>query len=240
MLFENIQKISLSKNGPDTKFMKQLLIPLNTTSLYTRTAWALGDCNKDAMKWVDTWPNWQNVRFVCVFGEAGSGKTHLAHIFQNKTKAFYWDGKLLELQSPYEMISGAKVIVLDNADHLSKDHSEWLFHLYNCVRENDIFLMMTAKKSPTQWETDLPDLKSRLSTIVSAQLGQPDDALLTAIFQKQLHERGMRISLEAIDYLLKRTERSFGSVNSWINRLDRYAAVNHRTITISLIRELLD
>jgi|CryBogDrversion2_8_1035294.scaffolds.fasta_scaffold00460_5 DnaA regulatory inactivator Hda len=219
--------------------MKQLLLPLNTVSLYTRTAWTLGDCNKDAMSWVDTWPNWQNVRFVCVFGEAGSGKTHLAHTFQNKAKAFYWDAKSLELQSPYEMIEEAKVIVLDNADLLSKDHSEWLFHFYNCVRESDIFLMMTAKKPPTQWETILPDLKSRLSTIVSVELGQPDDALLTAIFQKQLHERGMRASLETIDYLLKHIERSFGAVNAWVNKLDRYAAVHHRTITIPLIRELL-
>ncbi|NBT85639.1 MAG: DnaA regulatory inactivator Hda, partial [Alphaproteobacteria bacterium] len=38
---------------------------------------------------------------------------------------------------------------------------------------------------------------------------------------------------------LKHIERSFGAVNAWVNKLDRYAAVHHRTITIPLIRELL-
>ncbi|MBY0282228.1 MAG: hypothetical protein K2W94_08785 [Alphaproteobacteria bacterium] len=220
--------------------MKQLLLPLNAISLYSRNAWVVGDCNKDAMKWIDTWPNWQNVRFICVFGESGSGKTHLAHVFQNKTKALYWDAKSLELLSPYEMTGEAKVIVLDNADSLAKDHSEWLFHLYNCVRENNVFLMMTAKKPPTQWETNLPDLKSRLSTIVAAELSQPDDVLLASIFQKQLYERGLRVSTEVIEFLLKHIERSFGAANLWINKLDRYAATHRRTITIPLIKELLD
>jgi len=192
------------------------------------------------MKWIDSWPNWQKVRFICIFGEEGSGKTHLAHVFKNKAKALYWDAKSLELQSPYEMIQEEESIVLDNADYLTREHSEWLFHLYNCARENDIFLMMTAQAAPTQWGVTLPDLKSRLATIVSVELGQPDDAILASILQKQLYERGLRVSFEVIEFLLKHIERSFGAANIWINKLDRYAATHRRTVTIPLIKELLD
>ena len=220
--------------------MKQLLLPLNAISSYKRSAWIQGDCNSEAMKWIDSWPNWGNVKFVCVFGDMGSGKTHISHIFQDKTMALYWNARSLDLQSPYEMVGESPVIVIDNADYLSRNHSEWLFHLYNFVRENRIFLMMTGQAPPNHWETNLPDLRSRLATVVSVELGRPDDSLLAAVFRKQLKERGMSVSLEASEYLLKRIDRSFGAVNTWINRLDRYAAVNHRTVTIPLIRELLD
>lgn len=221
----------------DSKLMQQLLLPFNTPLIYTRASWVTGACNQEAMQWVDSWS--KDTPFLCVYGEEGSGKTHLAHIWQEKTKALYWDAQILEISSPYEMIGCARAIALDNADLLVKDHSEWLFHLYNCAKEKKMSLLLTAKTPPTQWQTPLSDLKSRLSTLVSVELGQPNDALLTDIIKKQFSERGLRTSAETIDYLLKHIERSFTAIKVWVDKLDYHAAVSHRTVTIPLVRGLL-
>ena len=41
----------------------------------------VADCNRDAIGWIDVWPNWPTPVLV-IFGPAGSGKSHLAAVFE--------------------------------------------------------------------------------------------------------------------------------------------------------------
>ena len=221
--------------------MQQLILPLINPSNYSRSAWVVGDCNAEALGWVDAWPNWrQGTRFLCLYGAAGAGKTHLAHIWADRAKALFADASLMDLPSPYDLIGDGRAIVLDEVEPFAGLHPEWLFHFYNCAKEKNSYVLMIGNNPPTQWQTDLPDLKSRLSTFSSVEVGQPDEVLLAAVFQKQLDERGLRASDGTIEYLLKRIDRSFESLNFCVRKLDRYAAITRRTITTPLVKELLE
>ncbi len=221
--------------------MQQLVLPLVSSSNYSRSSWVVGDCNAEALGWIDAWPNWQHgTKFLCLYGAAGAGKSHLAYIWAERAKALFVDISLIDLPSPYDLIGEGRAIVLDEVEPLAGLHPEWLFHFYNCAKEKQSYILMIGNNPPTQWQTDLADLKSRLSTVSSVEVGQPDEALLGAVFQKQLDERGLRASDGTIEYLLKRVDRSFEALNFWVRKLDRYAAITHRTVTIPLIKELLD
>ena len=48
-----------------------------------RDDFMVADCNSEAVKLIDSWPQWPYFA-VCIYGPEGCGKTHLANVFANK------------------------------------------------------------------------------------------------------------------------------------------------------------
>lgn len=215
----------------------QLILPLAVQSDFSRQAWIEDASNQEATAWITQWPDWPWPRLLCVYGEQGSGKTHLAHLWANQAKGLYLKADQACHQSPYEAFRLRQPIVLDNMESLT--NQEWLFHFYNFIQDNQSSALLIANSPPSQWPVTLPDLASRLQTVISVQIHRPDELTLRTIMIKQFRDRGLLVKQEAVDYLLKQCERSFSAVNKWVVILDRAAAVKGRSITIPLIREML-
>ena len=64
-----------------------------------------------------------------------------------------------------------------------------LFHLLNLMRQQEAFVLMTARTAPATWRVELPDLASRLRAIPTVELHAPDDALLRAVMVKLFADR---------------------------------------------------
>ena len=58
----------------------QLPLMLSYRKAFGREDFVVAPCNQEAVSWIDKWPNWP-VTAVLIYGESGSGKTHLASIF---------------------------------------------------------------------------------------------------------------------------------------------------------------
>ncbi len=216
---------------------QQLILPLSHTPNYSRETWVEDISNREAMSWVDHWPDWTWPRIVCLYGEAGSGKTHLAHIWVKQVGGVYLTASQAVEQTPYHWVKAGKPVAIDYADNLKDE--KWLFHFYNLLQEVQGYALLVARQAPTYWRISLPDLRSRVQTLVSVEIQQPEDFLLQDIALKLFQERGLNVRLEAIDYLLKHCERSFAAVQSWVRQLDELAATKGRSVTIPLIKEAL-
>ncbi len=215
----------------------QLILPLTIHTDFSRQAWIEDVSNQEATAWIDRWPDWPPPRILCVYGEQGSGKTHLAHLWANQVNGLYLKAAQAAEQSPYEAFHQRQPIVLDEMESLT--NQEWLFHFYNFIQDNQGYALLLANNPPSQWSVTLPDLASRLQTVISVQIHRPDESALKTIMIKQFRDHGLIVKPEAVDYLLKQCERSFAAVNRWVVKLDRVAATKGRSITIPLIREIL-
>ncbi|RYZ90580.1 MAG: DnaA regulatory inactivator Hda, partial [Moraxellaceae bacterium] len=113
-----------------------------------------------------------NEAFIYLWGESGSGLTHLlqaaCHQIQTLRKTFqYFPLRDLVGYAPEELFSGLEnldFICLDGLD-LVIDRPEWemaLFNLFNRVRDAGKLLLVSAVYGPRELNTKLPDLKSRL------------------------------------------------------------------------------
>ncbi|MCX7338123.1 MAG: DnaA/Hda family protein [Alphaproteobacteria bacterium] len=159
-------------------------------------------------------------------------------LWQNQSDALWFSGKSMDYDSPYDLIDeSTKAVILDDADCIKDE--EWLFHFYNALNERQISFLMTGRTPPTHWSVSLPDLKSRLATVSSIELKQPDEETLWAVFQKQLTEKGIRVSEIVIDFILNRIERSFADVTHWVTLLDQHSAQTKRPVTVALVKDLL-
>ena len=64
----------------------QLLFDLKKKKIYEKDDFLVSDSNKEAYKLINRWPNWSS-RKIIIFGDSGTGKTHLSRIWQKKTSA---------------------------------------------------------------------------------------------------------------------------------------------------------
>jgi DnaA regulatory inactivator Hda len=217
----------------------QLLLDLPCKPNYSKADFVDSPCNWEATQWVQNWPEWP-IKMIAIYGEAGCGKTHLAHIWQARSAARFLTPADTMRLSPLEATSNAQAIVLDDADiHPESLPDDWMFHFYNLVKDNGADLLICSRQPPTQWDVRLPDLQSRLSTILSIEVQSPDEEALRSVLLKLCHERGMALSLEVADYILRRVERSFESIQKIVNVLDHETLTLHRQLSLGLVRDVL-
>ncbi len=171
-----------------------------------------------------------------LFGPAGCGKSHLAHIFCERT-----DGVLLPAAAltadDVPAIAACPAAVVEDADQGVDEAA--LFHLFNLVRETGHFLMLTGRDAPARWTIRLPDLRSRLSSIPVAAIRPPEDDLLEALLVKLFADRQLRVGPDILTFLLARMERSFDAARALVAATDAAALAQKREITTALVRDVL-
>jgi chromosomal replication initiation ATPase DnaA len=184
------------------------------------------------MQTPQTWPG----NNLALIGPAGSGKTHLARVFAAQTPAMIINAK--DVRADTALPSGN--VVLEDGDALRPDGEEWLFHVYNALARAGFILLLTSRLPPARWDITLPDLVSRLSTITSATIENPDDPLLTAVLLKHFADRQLAPTPDAVAFLIKRLPRSFDAVRNTVDTLDREALAQSKPLTRPFVRTVLD
>ena len=114
-----------------------------------------------------------------------------------------------------------------------------LLHLFNFLLENNSKIMITSKIPIKKLSIKLADLKSRLLSLSQVNLGLPDDTLLSRVIIKRFSDKGVKIDMEVVNYLLRRMDRSFLSANNLVAKIDFASIQSSRKITIPFVRELL-
>lgn len=187
---------------------------------FTRADFMPSDCNKDALAWIDRWPDWPYPVSV-IYGAGGCGKTHLLSLWTDK--------------------AGKDHKAIDDAQTLFGNAiaEEQLFHEFNIARENGTNILLTLDKPVAQHTITLPDLASRLRAAPQIEVSAPDDIALQSVLLKLFHDRQMRVTPDVIGYILLRIERSFAAARNLVAILDERSLAEKRSVTIPLVRDIL-
>ena len=175
-----------------------------------------------------------------ISGPSFSGKTHLSKILIKNiggNESLYIDRDYKKI---IEKVGSSNLIVIENIDKVLEDKSEEdLFHIINFTKENDKKLLMTSCKSISNIEFKLEDLKSRLNATLEAKIMQPDDELMKLVLIKIFNDKQLLINPNVIDFLRSRLERSYKSINDFIEKIDKFSLEKGKKITIALINDLI-
>lgn len=183
-------------------------------------------------------------QYLYLWGVTGTGKTHLLQAACHAAGSGSVYLPLGEEGIVPEMLEGMEqlgLLCLDNVEAIAGDVA-WetaLFHLFNRLRDLDHQLIVSANTSPAALALQLADLKSRFSWGISYQLSELSDADKVLAMQERTRRRGMHLTVEVAQYLLKRYPRDMVSLFELIERLDEGSLVAKRKITIPFVRELL-
>lgn len=215
---------------------RQLALALPHAESLTRDNFLEGPANEAALALIERWPDWPN-RIMWLCGEEGSGKSHLASIWAERSGARVISAHALTAASvPNALATGALVVEDLKADGFDE---RALFHLMNLVREDAAFALITARVPPSAFEVELRDLRSRLRAVPVVSLAPPDDLLFRALIVKFCADRQLAVDESLVGYLASRIERSYAAARRTVEMLDGEALRLGRPVTRALAAELL-
>ena len=194
--------------------MNQQALPFDWPVADREEDFLLSECNRTAFDHLRRWALWP-VMATMITGPRKSGRSLLGRIFVRKT-----GGRLF-----------------DNAE---EHEEEALFHAWNEAQSSRKPLLIVADAPPPRWQVTLPDLRSRLAATPVVEIGPPDDILISQLIVKLLGDRGIAAPAELGDYLVPRIERSYVSVQSVVDILDRVTLSHHKRMSVPLAKRALD
>jgi chromosomal replication initiation ATPase DnaA len=168
-------------------------------------------------------------------GPEGSGKSHLAAIWAHATGARLIAARALEEASVPAALATGALVVEDLAAGSFEERA--LFHLLNLAREQEAFVLLTARSAPAT--LGIPDLTSRLKALPVVAMAPPDDRLLRAVLLKLFSDRQLPVDDGLIGYVATRIERSFAAARALVALLDAEAMRRKRPLTRALAAEIL-
>jgi chromosomal replication initiation ATPase DnaA len=213
----------------------QLALALGHAESFAREDFLEGPTNAAALKLIAAWPDWPN-RVTALVGPQGCGKSHLAAIWAEASGARFISARALAETSPPAALATGALVIEDMSEWQVAEHA--LFHLLNLAREDDAFILLTARTAPGAWSVGLRDLASRLRALPVVTMATPDDALLRAVIVKLCADRQLMLDESVVGYLVTRIERSMEAARAAVALLDREALQQKRSITRSLAAEL--
>ena len=168
----------------------------------------------------------------CLYGEAGCGRSHLL-----LASGFaYVDA---EMNPALKNIADAEQLAVDHVEALNTDGQIALFNHFNRLKMADGRLLTAAAQPPAHL-TLREDLRTRLGSGLIYRLQPLSDSEKVEAIAAQAKERALKLSPEAINYLLRHAARDMRTLSMLVVALDQYTLEQKRAVTLPLLRELLN
>ena len=224
----------------------QLLFDLKKKKIYEKDDFLVSDSNKEAYKLINRWPNWSS-RKIIIFGDSGTGKTHLSRIWQKKTSAIILNLNKFKKIRFDNFFLKKNIFIIENIsnffDKIKKkdkdDLEKNLLHFYNLIEEKKGYLILTALNSPKFWKINLPDLKSRILSSIIVKINKPNDELLSSVLVKLFLDKQILIDKKIIKFIVYRSERSFTSLQNLVDKIDKQSLITKKKININFVKKLI-
>ena len=122
---------------------RQFVLHLGHRTAMGAEDFLVADSNAEAVSWIDRWPDWP-APALTVWGPAGAGKSHLAHVWQARSGAVPAPPAALAEANPVNLLGGRQHLVIDGADKTVDELA--LLHLYNLLANRGGSLLLTAEE----------------------------------------------------------------------------------------------
>jgi DnaA family protein len=225
--------------------MKQMALDIGLAASPSLQSFFPGP-NREAYEHLRLWVS-HNARSpvpTYLWGESGSGKTHLlravAQWLTQHDQAVGWlDASVAE---PQAFDPAWEVVIMDDVDAYTavQQHAafNWFVHAMAPAGGRQRWVLAAGALPPTHLNLR-EDLRTRLGWGHVFQLRLLDDSQRRSVLRQQSDARGIFLKDDVMDYILNRFSRDLGSLMGLLDQLDQYALREQRAISIPLIKSML-
>jgi DnaA-homolog protein len=176
----------------------------------------------------------QEERGFYIWGEAGSGKSHLLQGTVQKALSL----GLPAVYARAEVPDAAQVVAVDDAELLDDAAQIALFALYNRQRETGGMLLVSGTAAPAHL-TLRDDLRTRLGWGLIYQVQALSDEEKALALQQHAQARGFILSVEVTQYLLRHGRRDLPALLAVLDALDEHCLRLQRGASVPLLKEVM-
>jgi len=188
-------------------------------------------------------------RVLYLWGEAGSGKTHLLNACCQAALSAGASHAYLPVSGPapcaahIERIAAQSLVCVDDFQGAAGD-ADWqsaLFDLYEGLqaRGGAKALVVAADRPPAALNLGLKDLESRLVSGGVFRAARLNDAGNMVALQARARLRGFELPDAALRFILAHYRRDSASLFALLDRIDAASLAERRRITLPFIKSLL-
>ena len=215
---------------------RQLTFKFPFSKKYYEQDFFVSSNNFSAYQLIESWPNWPG-KWLNVFGEKGSGKTHLANILKKKIDR----SKLINSKNInnkiFEEIDNFDCLVIDDFENDIEE--KILYSILNQSKIDEKYILINSNVPINTLNFNLKDLKSRASSFIFIGIELPTDDLLKVIINKTLSDRQININPKLTDFIINNVERSYEKMFEFMKNLDELSLSTGKPININLIKKVL-
>ncbi len=217
--------------------MSQLVFKFPFKTKYFEQDFYVSSNNFSAYKLIESWPNWPG-KWLNIFGDHGSGKTHLSKILEKKIDKI----KLIEASSINDEIinqlNHLDCLIIEN---FKNNIEEKLFYsILNQSKQLENFILINSVTSLKKNNFILRDLKSRVNSFLDIGIELPTDDLLKVIISKSFSDKQIDLSPKISEYIIKNIDRSYKKIFEFVKVIDETSLSSGKSININLIKKVLN
>ena len=190
----------------------------------------------------------QSRPILYLWGESGSGKTHLLNaccmMAKKRSKPAIYVG--LSGQQDDELdelmpVATNAILCLDDIDTIAglDDAQAKILALYENLIQNSAALIVSGSAPPDKINLQLKDLQSRLAGGGVYHIRPLDEAGKQQALRHQAWTRGFDLDEKAIAFIMSRCRRDTGSLFTLLDKIDSASLRDQRKITIPFLKTLL-
>jgi len=175
-----------------------------------------------------------NERCFYLWGEVGSGKSHLLQAVAGQARALGLPAAYARSVVP----ETAPVIAIDDVEALDDVAQLALFNLYNCLRESGGMLLVSGTAAPAHLHLR-DDLRTRLGWGLVYQLHGLSDEEKAQALEQHAQARGFVVPHEVTQYLLRHGRRDLSALLATLDALDEHCMRLKRGASVPLLKEVM-
>ena len=211
------RQLTLDLIRPLTPSLDNFVVGRNAEALAALRAVALG----------------QGDGFVYLWGESGSGRSHLlTALAGTRSASISAAGEAIP-----DFADPQGLYLVDDVDARDAPSQQRVFVLMNEVRAHPgAALVTTGRVAPAQLALR-DDVRTRLAWGLVYQVHALSDEEKARALEEHARSRGLALSPDVIAYLLNHMPRDMRTLVAILDALDGYALAAKRAITVPLVRE---
>ena len=217
--------------------MNQLTFRFPFSKRYYEQDYYVSSNNYPAFKLIDGWPDWPG-KWLNIYGEKGSGKTHLSKILENKIKKTKIISANKINNNIIKDLNSLDCLIVDNYNNNIDE--ELLYTIFNHSKQLENYVLINSLNSIKKLNFNSKDLKSRINSFVFIGIELPTDDILKVIITKTFSDKQVIISPKLTNYIINNVERSYQKMFKFIKEVDELSLSTGKSININLIKKVLE
>lgn len=241
--------------------MRQIPLDLGPVSMPGLDDFVVGE-NEQALAWLQAWPDVRaqsgatRLPVAYFWGPTGSGKTHLLRAMIARAldhgRSVIWVSpqhgcQMWDAQDP----AAPTLAVIDDCDGLDAHLQHLAFNLFieaassaaaiaggQSDPQQSVLSILASGAVPPVDLNVREDLRTRLGWGLVFALSPPSEASVREALHGEAARRGMALAEGVVSYLLTRYSRDLSFLMALLDRLDRFALAEHRTVTVPLLKQM--
>ncbi len=179
-------------------------------------------------------------RHVYLWGAPGSGRSHLLRAAAALAADSGRPVQLLRATEVGEALpeTPGALLAIDDIDRLAPAAQIALFNAFNRARGNAQSLLLAGPVAPLGLHLR-EDLRTRIGQGLIFEVQPLDDSSRAAILATLAERRGLRLTDDVVDFLLRHGRRELASLLAVLDALDAASLERKRPITLPLLREMM-